>query len=108
MKHPTSIISLFIGISILFAGNVYSQPPDETNTHKENRIDSLEVVNLDETQIQIARLEFKTARAQVNRKEVNPKSKEIKQEERVANKDAREFRRTARLKKSNNKSVSSK
>jgi len=107
MKHPTSIVSLFIWLSILFAGKVYSQPPGETNTYKENRIDSLEVVDLNDTQIQIARLEFKTARAQVNRKEVNPKSKEIKQEERVANKDAREFRRTIRLKKSNNKSVSS-
>jgi len=108
MKHTTSIVSLFIGISILFAGKVYSQPPGETNTHKENRIDSLEVVNLNESQIQIARLEFKTARAQVNRKEANPKSKEIKQEERVANKAAREFRRAVRLKKSDDKSLSSK
>jgi len=98
MKNTLSTISLFIGITILFSNKVYSQPPGEANTYKGNSIDSLKVLDMNDSQIQIARFEFKAAHDQVNKKESKSKTKEIKQSEREAKKAAKEFRRGVRLK----------
>ena len=107
MKHKTIIVSLFIGVTTLFVREVHSQPPNETSTHKGNRIDSLEVFALNEAQVQKARDEFRMAYVQVNRKQSKEKTKEAKHLESDANKAAREFRHAVRAKKSVNKNCAS-
>ena|SRR5688572_21845667 len=96
MQLKTISVSLFIGATTFFITEVHSQPPNETSTHKANRIDSLEVVHLNEMQVQRARDEFKVAYALVNRKQPKAKKKEAKHVESEASAAARESRKEIR------------